>query len=92
MGAGVTGNPSDYAVVDGKIYIFGSDDCHKKFVAAPAKFLPKPAPPMPSAAAAQVEGRALVDRVVKALGGAREAGRGHELRRSIVPDPEAPDR
>ena len=52
MGGGVTGNPADYAVVDGKIYIFGSDDCHKKFVAAPAKFLPKPAPPMPTAAAA----------------------------------------
>jgi YHS domain-containing protein len=72
MGGGVTGNPSDYAVVDGKIYIFGSDDCHKKFVAAPAKFLPKPAPAMPSAAAAQAQGRALVDRVVKALGGAEK--------------------
>ena len=48
MGGGVSGNPADYAVVDGKIYIFGSDDCHKKFVAAPAKFLPKPAPPMPT--------------------------------------------
>ena len=28
MGGGVTGNPADYAVVDGRIYIFGSDDCH----------------------------------------------------------------
>ena len=92
MGAGVTGNPSDYAVVDGKIYIFGSDDCHKKFVAAPAKFLPKPAPPMPSAAAAQARGA----RARRSRGeGARrsgEAGRGHELRRSLVPGPEAPDR
>ena len=72
MGAGVTGNPADYAVVDGKIYIFGSDDCHKKFVAAPARFLPKPAPPMPTAAAALSQGRALVDRVVKAIGGAEK--------------------
>lgn len=70
MGGGVTGNPADYAVVDGKVYIFGSDDCHKKFVAAPAKFLPKPAPPMPSAAAVLSQGRALVERAVKAIGGA----------------------
>jgi YHS domain-containing protein len=72
MGGGVTGNPADYAVVDGKIYIFGSDDCHKRFVAAPAKFLPKPAPPMPSNAAALSRGRALVERAVKAIGGAEK--------------------
>ena len=72
MGGGVTGNPADYAVVDGKIYIFGSDDCHKKFVAAPARFLPRPAPPMPAAAAAVTEGRTLIDRVVKAIGGAEK--------------------
>ena len=70
MGGGVTGNPADDAVVDGKIYIFGSDDCHKKFVAAPAKFLPKPAPPMPTAAADLRAGRALVDKAVAAIGGA----------------------
>ena len=70
MGGGVTGNPADYAVVDGKIYIFGSDDCHKKFVAAPAKFLPKPAVPMPAGAADLRAGRALVDKAVAALGGA----------------------
>lgn len=70
MGGGATGNPADYAVVDGKIYIFGSDDCHKKFVASPAKFLPKPALPMPSTAAVLSQGRALVERVVKAIGGA----------------------
>jgi YHS domain-containing protein len=70
MGGGVTGNPADFAVVDGKIYVFGSDDCHKKFVAAPAKFLPRPAPPMPSTSAALSQGRALIERAVKAIGGA----------------------
>ena len=70
MGGGVTGNPADYAVVDGRIYIFGSDDCHKKFVAAPAKFLPKPVPPMPTAASSLQAGRGLIDKAVKALGGA----------------------
>lgn len=72
MGGGVTGNPADYAVVDGKIYIFGSDDCHKKFVAAPARFLPKPVPPMPSSAAVLSQGRALIERAVKAIGGAEK--------------------
>ena len=72
MGGGVTGNPSDYAVVDGKIYIFGSDDCHKKFVAAPARFLPKPAPPMPSSPTAVSQGLALVERAVTAIGGAQK--------------------
>lgn len=70
MGGGVTGNPADYAVVDGRIYIFGSDDCHKKFVAAPAKFLPKPAPAMPTDARAVQAGRALLDKAVASLGGA----------------------
>src|SRR3982751_6854116 len=62
MGPGVTGNPADFAVVDGKIYIFGSDDCHKKFVAAPAKFLPKPAAPLPADAADVRQGRTLIER------------------------------
>lgn len=70
MGGGTGGNASDYAVVDGKIYIFGSDECHKKFVAAPARFLPRPAPPMPVDAAAIAQGRALLERAVAALGGA----------------------
>jgi YHS domain-containing protein len=69
MGGGVGGNPSDFAVVGGRIYIFGSDDCHKRFVAAPAKFIPKPAPPMPADAAALAQGRTLVERAVAALGG-----------------------
>jgi len=69
MGQGARGNPSDYAVVDGKIYIFASDECHKKFVAAPAKYLERPAPPMSSAAADVRRGRAVIDRAVAAFGG-----------------------
>ena len=72
MGPGVSGNPSDFAVVDGKIYIFGSDDCHKRFVAAPAKFMPRPVPAMPDGATALADGRALVERAVAALGGAEK--------------------
>jgi YHS domain-containing protein len=70
MGGGATGNPADYFVYNGRIYIFGSDDCHKKFVAAPEKYLPKPVAPMSTDAADARRGRELVDRAVKALGGA----------------------
>jgi YHS domain-containing protein len=70
MGGGVTGNPADYAVVDGKIYIFGSDDCHKKFVAAPAKFLPRKEVPMPASPADAQAGRALLDKALNSIGGA----------------------
>jgi len=69
MGKTVYGNPSDYFIHDGKIYIFGSDDCHKQFAAAPEKYLPKPAPPMPDSATAKTKGRELIDRVVAKLGG-----------------------
>ena len=68
MGKTVTGNPSDYVVHDGKIYIFGSDACHKAFVAAPAKYLPKPAAPMPGSANAVIRGRALLDKAAAAIG------------------------
>ena len=68
MGKTVTGNPGDYAVHDGKIYIFGSDACHKAFVAAPDKYLPKPPAPMPTAADAVRRGRALLDKAAAAVG------------------------
>jgi YHS domain-containing protein len=68
MGKTVTGNPSDYFVHDGKIYIFGSDACHKSFVAAPEKYLAKPAAPMPRDPAATTRGQALLDKVAKGMG------------------------
>ena len=48
MGKTAGGNPADFLVHDGKIYVFGSDACHKKFAAAPAKFLAPAPDPMPS--------------------------------------------
>ena len=47
MGKTAGGNPSDFIVHEGKIYIFGSDDCHKKFQADPAKYLATPPAPLP---------------------------------------------
>lgn len=70
MGKTTGGNPSDFFVHEGKIYIFGSDECHKKFQAEPAKYLPTPPAPLPASSAAATRGRQLVDRAVAALGGA----------------------
>ena len=64
MGKGVRGNPSDYLVHDGRIYIFGSDDCRQRFKEAPDKYLDKPIAPISTSAADVAAGRALIDRIV----------------------------
>ena len=74
MGKTVTGNPSDYLVHEGKIYLFGSDACHKAFAAAPEKYLPRPAAPMPSDPAAAARGMALLEKAVASVGGAKLDG------------------
>jgi YHS domain-containing protein len=71
MGGTVRGNPSDYVVHDGKIYIFGSDQCRTKFTDAPAKYIPKPTAPMPTDAASVTRGRELLEKVAAAHGGAK---------------------
>jgi YHS domain-containing protein/outer membrane lipoprotein-sorting protein len=69
MGKATNGRPSDYLVYDGKIYIFGSDECHRKFEAEPKKYLPLPAPPFAASTKAINEGGALVERAVTVIGG-----------------------
>ena len=70
MGGVVRGNPADYVVYDGKIYIFGSDTCHKLFVENPEKYMPRPQPAMPSSPDAIARGRTLLDMAAAAHGGA----------------------
>ena len=70
MGPPTGANPSDYFVYEGKIYIFGSDDCRKRFIASPEKFIPKPAPAMPTDANAAARGREILEKAVAAMGGA----------------------
>src|ERR1051326_4206064 len=45
MGSPTTGNPDLYAVHNGRIYIFGSEECQTAFKAAPEKYLEVPPPP-----------------------------------------------
>jgi YHS domain-containing protein len=71
MGGGTGGNPSNYAVVDGKIYVFGSDGCRTRFLASPAKFIPRVPAPMPAAAEAVAAGKTLLAKAAAAHGGAK---------------------
>lgn len=69
MGRTVGGNPADYMVYNGKIYVFGSDACHKAFAAAPEKYIQPASAPMPADAAARSRGQAILDRAVAFSGG-----------------------
>jgi len=69
MGGATGGNPADFLVHDGRIYVFGSDECHRRFAAAPSKYLPPAPAPLPTTSTPRRAGAALLDRAVAALGG-----------------------
>ena len=70
MGAPTTGNPDLYAVHNGRIYIFGSEECQTVFKAAPEKYLEVPtAPKSPPTAEMVKRGQELIAKAVQALGG-----------------------
>jgi len=71
MGPTVGGNPDLFAVYQGRIYIFGSDNCKKLFEAAPEKYL-EPAAPTEIAATPEAikRGQTLIEKGVAAMGGA----------------------
>lgn len=64
------GSPSRYTVHDGRIFIFASDSCRATFLKNPAVRMDDPDPrPQPTEAQAAA-GRAMLDRVIDAMGGA----------------------
>ena len=70
MGAPTTGNPDLYFVHNGRIYIFGSEECQTLFKAAPEKYLEVPAAPKSPPTAEMVKrGQELIAKAVEALGG-----------------------
>src|SRR5215217_6036299 len=70
MGAPTTGNPDLYFVHNGRIYIFGSEECQTLFKAAPEKYLEVPAAPKSPPTAEMVKrGQKLIAKAVEALGG-----------------------
>ncbi len=73
MGAPVTGNPDLYTVYKGRIYIFGTEGCKKRFDASPTNYLetengPKPKPTATTEAVHKA--LALIDKAVAAVGSA----------------------
>lgn len=72
MGAPTGGNPDLYAVHNGRIYIFGSEECQTLFKGAPEKYLEVPAPPKAPATAEMVKrGQELIAKAVETLGGSK---------------------
>src|SRR5215813_7480562 len=72
MGSPTTGNPDLYLVHNGRIYIFGSEECQTNFKAAPEKYLEVPAPPKAPPTAEMVKrGQELIAKAVAALGGSK---------------------
>ena len=58
------GSPSRFAVHDGRIYVFASDQCREAFLKAPEKFLDPDEPAPADDAAARAAGAALVEKAV----------------------------
>jgi len=70
MGAPTTGNPDLYFVHNGRIYIFGSEECQTLFKAAPEKYLEVPAAPKRAPSDEMIKrGQELLAKAVGALGG-----------------------
>ena len=73
MGAPVYGSPDLYSVYQGRIYIFGSGECKKRFDAAPEKYLrPKNEAAVKAALTPEAlkQGQAIIEKAVAAVGGA----------------------
>ena len=73
MGPQTGGDADTYYVYEGKIYVFGSSDCHKAFMATPEKYLEAKQPklkPLESSPASAAAAKKLLDRAVNAMGGA----------------------
>ena len=69
MGAPTGGNPDLYATYNGRIYIFGSEECQTLFKATPEKYLEVPAAPKSPPTAEMVKrGQELIAKAVESLG------------------------
>jgi hypothetical protein len=72
MGAPTSGNPDLYAVHNGRIYVFGSEECQTVFKAAPEKYLEVPPPAKAPASAEMItRGQELIAKAVETLGGSK---------------------
>jgi len=68
MGAPTGGDPDLYAVHNGRIYIFGSEECQTRFKATPEKYLEVPVAPKSPSAEMVKQGQELIAKAAEALG------------------------
>ncbi|HJP93295.1 MAG TPA: hypothetical protein VJ875_15155 [Pyrinomonadaceae bacterium] len=88
------GNPDLYLVHNGRIYIFGSEECQTLFKAAPEKYLEVPAAPKSPPTADMVKrGNELIAKAVEATGGSKldqlvsfqkKDSRGNDVKNSLL--------
>ena len=72
MGSPTTGNPDLNLLHNGRIYIFGSEECQTRFKAAPEKYLEVLAPAKaPPTTEMLKRGQALIAKAVEAMGGSK---------------------
>lgn len=71
MGAPSSGSPDSYFVHKNRIYVFGSNDCYKKFTANPSKYLEseQPKPEWSPTPQSRERGAAALKEIIAALGG-----------------------
>ena len=85
MGSPTGGNPDLYLVHNGRIYIFGSEECQTLFKAAPEKYLEVPPAARPAPSAQMVKrGQELIAKAVEALGGAAKLDQLRSLQKTDV--------
>jgi YHS domain-containing protein len=84
MGAPTTGDPDLYTVHNGRIYIFGSEECQTLFKAAPEKYLEVPAAPKSPSDEMVKRGQGLIAKAVEALGTASKVDQLRSFQRSEV--------
>lgn len=70
-----------FAVHDGRIYVFASADCRKGFLADPERHLDVVEEPLKADDAAKARGRELIDLALRGMGGAAKVDAVHVLKR-----------
>lgn len=80
MGAPAAGNADLWAMHEGKIYIFGSDDCIRAFKESPMDYIEPVLSPWKATAQQVARGRELLEKSVAAMGGTRVIDQAHSFR------------
>ncbi len=70
MGPQVSSEPDSYTVYKGRIYVFGSQECHNLFVAEPEKYLEPALEEISGSPEAFKKAEALIEKATEAIGGA----------------------